>query len=158
MIASVYYCGYTSMTLWEPTVQHFLLLAHLYSQRNSLSVCHNQTSVCSKASTAPMETHSEDPCKQPAFCWVQFLRTGKSAARSTTPVFSSIHRCVKICGLLVISPRSGVSGVLQYGCPFLCCFFHFANGHLCSPVAQTGVMCSTWSLNGNQLRHVFLIV
>lgn len=33
MTVSVYYCGYTSMTLCEPTVQHFLLLAHWYSHR-----------------------------------------------------------------------------------------------------------------------------
>lgn len=86
------------MTLCEPTVQHFLLLAHSYSHRKGLSVCHNQTSVCSKTSTAPLETHSLDPCKQPAFCWVQFLQNGKLEARSPTPAFSSIHLSVKIRG------------------------------------------------------------
>lgn len=118
-MASVYYCGYTSMTLCEPTVQHFLLLAHLYSQRRGLSVCHNQTSVCSKTSTAPLDSYSEDPCKQPAFCWVQFLRTGKLVARSPTLAFSSIH---EIAWVSQVSTWSGMFAVSVYGCSFLCCF------------------------------------
>lgn len=73
------------MTLCETTVQHFLLLAPLYSHRKGLSVCHNHTSVCLKTSTAPLETLSLDSCKQPAFCWVQFLQNRKSEARSPTP-------------------------------------------------------------------------
>lgn len=73
------------MTLCETTVQHFLLLAPLYSHRKGLSVCHNHTSVCLKTSTAPLETLRSDSCKQPAFCWVQFLQNGKSEARSPTP-------------------------------------------------------------------------
>lgn len=79
------------MTLCETTVQHFLLLAPLYSHRKGLSVCHNHTSVCLKTSTAPLETLSLDSCKQPAFCWVQFLQNGKSEARSLTPWLSSIR-------------------------------------------------------------------
>ena len=117
MLASVYYCGYTSMTLCEPTVQHFLLLAHSYSHRKGLSVCHNHTSVCSKTSTAPLETNSWDPCKQPAFCWDQFLQNGKLEARSPTPEFSSIHlwKHVDCSG-------SGTSAVLEFSCSFLSSF------------------------------------
>lgn len=146
MTKSVYYCGCTSMTLCEPTVQHFLLLAHSYSQRRGLSVCHNQTSVCSKTSTAPMETHSQDPCKQPAFCWVQFLQTGKLVARSTTPEFSSIHRSVKICGVSVVCPCLGTSRVLQYSCAFLCSFsiLQWKSQLLVQSRGANRTLCSTW--------------
>lgn len=106
------------MTLCETTVQHFLLLAPLYSHRKGLSVCHNQTSVCLKTSTAPLETLSLDSCKQPAFCWVQFLQNGKSEARSQTPELSSIRPSES--RWIVSFPCSGTFSIWD---AFVSCFF-----------------------------------
>ena len=143
MTASVYYCGYTSMTLCEPTVQHFLLLAHSYSHRKGLSVCHNQTSVCSKTSTAPLETHSWDPCKQPAFCWVQFLQNGKLEARSPTPEFSSIHLSVKIGGFWKF-PLS------RYVCCISCHVFPLCKWLFVHSRSANWALFGTWCTSGIQ--------
>lgn len=133
------------MTLCEPTVQHFLLLAHSYSHRRGLSVCHNHTSVCSKTSTAPLERHSWDLCKQPAFCWVQFLQNGKFETRSST------SECSSICGSLKTG-RSSMCAVFRFcfGTLLLLPCFSILRMGVCSPQECKLGFCWTWCTNGKQ--------